>query len=51
MASIDPASALVDRGYARSGERSLPDPADPEAPYNYRAHQDDTTAIVIKIDW
>ena len=51
LASIDPAAALVDRGDARSGERSLPDPNDLSAPYNYRAHQDDTTAVVVKMDW
>ncbi len=51
LASIDPASALVDRGDARSGEPSLPDPNDLSAPYNYRAHQDDTTAVVVKLDW
>jgi serine/threonine protein phosphatase PrpC len=51
MASLDPAAALVDRGDARSGERSLPDPADLSAPYNYRAHQDDTTALVVRVEW
>jgi serine/threonine protein phosphatase PrpC len=51
MLSVDPAAALVDRGDARSAERSLPDPADLSAPYNYRAHQDDTTAVVVKVDW
>jgi len=48
---IDPAAALVDRADARSTERALPDAADLTQPYNYRAHQDDITAIVIKIDW
>ncbi|HET7079879.1 MAG TPA: protein phosphatase 2C domain-containing protein [Chloroflexia bacterium] len=48
---IDPAAALVDRADARSAERALPDAADLNQPYNYRAHQDDITAIVIKIDW
>lgn len=51
MASVDPAAALVDRGDARSGERTLPDMADEFAPFNYRAHQDDTTAVVLKVDW
>lgn len=51
LKSIDPAAALVDRGDARSGERSLPDSNDLSAPYNYRAHQDDATAVVVKIDW
>jgi serine/threonine protein phosphatase PrpC len=51
LESIDPAAALVDRGYERSGQRSLPDPADLSAPYNYRAHQDDATAIVVRADW
>jgi protein phosphatase len=51
MSAIDPAATLVDRGYARSGERTLPDPADLSAPYNYRAHQDDVTALVIKVEW
>jgi serine/threonine protein phosphatase PrpC len=51
MSSIDPAATLVDRGDARSGERNLPDPNDLSAPYNYRAHQDDTTALVIKVEW
>jgi serine/threonine protein phosphatase PrpC len=51
MESIDPAAALVDRGYERSGQRSLPDPTDLSAPYNYRAHQDDATAIVVRVDW
>jgi serine/threonine protein phosphatase PrpC len=51
MSAIDPAATLVDRGDARSGERSLPDPNDLSAPYNYRAHQDDTTALVIKVEW
>jgi len=51
LALIDPAAALVDRADARSGERPLPDPADLTRAYNYRAHQDDATAIVIKIEW
>jgi protein phosphatase len=51
MSSIDPAATLVDRADERSGERALPDPNDLTAPYNYRAHQDDTTALVIKIQW
>lgn len=51
MASIDPADALVDRGDARSQQRTLPDPTDLSAPYNYRAHQDDTTAVVIRVEW
>ena len=51
MQAIDPAATLVDRSNARSADRALPDPNDPSAPYNYRAHQDDTTALVIKVDW
>ena len=51
MSSIDPAATLVDRGDARSIERALPDPNDLTAPYNYRAHQDDTTAVVVKVEW
>jgi hypothetical protein len=51
LSSIDPAAALVDRGDARSGERTLPDPNDLSEPYNYRAHQDDTTAVVVQLDW
>jgi serine/threonine protein phosphatase PrpC len=49
MGSIDPAAALVDRSNARAADRALPDPSDPSAPYNYRAHQDDTTALVIRV--
>ncbi len=48
---IDPAAALVDRSDARSAERTLPDPSDLSKPYNYRAHQDDITAIVVKVEW
>jgi serine/threonine-protein phosphatase Stp1 len=51
MSSIDPASTLVDRGDARSTERALPDPEDLSIPYNCRAHQDDTTAVVVRVDW
>jgi serine/threonine protein phosphatase PrpC len=51
LKSIDPAAALVDRGDARSGESSLPDTNDLSAPYNYRAHQDDATAVVVQIHW
>lgn len=51
MQSIDPTATLVDRSNARSADRALPDPNDPTAPYNYRAHQDDATALVIKVDW
>lgn len=51
MASADPAAAMVDRGDARSDERTLPDPNDLSIPYNYRAHQDDTTAIVLRMEW
>ncbi len=51
LAAVDPAAALVDRGYARSGEHSLPNPENLSAPYNYRAHQDDTTAVVAQINW
>jgi serine/threonine protein phosphatase PrpC len=49
MQSIDPAATLVDRSNARSSDRALPDPSDPSAPYNYRAHQDDTTALVVRV--
>lgn len=49
--SIDPAAALVDRGDARSAERPLPDAADLSAAYNYRAHQDDATAVVVQVEW
>ncbi|HST04936.1 MAG TPA: protein phosphatase 2C domain-containing protein [Chloroflexia bacterium] len=49
MQSIDPAATLVDRSNARSSDRALPDPNDPSAPYNYRAHQDDTTALVVRV--
>ncbi len=51
MNSIDPAATLVDRSDERSAERSLPDPADISATYNYRAHEDDITALVVKIQW
>ncbi len=51
MQSPDPAAALTDRGDARSTLRSLPDPNDPAAPYNYRAHQDDITALALRVDW
>jgi serine/threonine protein phosphatase PrpC len=51
MASADPAAALADRADARSTQRSLPDPTDLSAPYNYRAHQDDTTAMVLRVEW
>lgn len=51
MGTIDPAATLVDRADARSTERFLPDPGDASAPYNYRAHQDDATALVIKVEW
>lgn len=51
MNSIDPAATLVDRADQRSGERALPDPSDLSVPYNYRAHQDDTTALIVKIEW
>lgn len=51
LKSVDPAAALVDRGYARSEERSLPDPENLSAHYNYRAHQDDTTAVVVRLEW
>lgn len=51
MEAIDPAATLVDRGDARSGERTLPDPGDLSVPYNYRAHQDDATAVVVKVEW
>jgi len=49
--AVDPAASLVDRGDARSGERQLPDPDNLSAPYNYRAHQDDATAVVVKVEW
>jgi protein phosphatase len=51
LALLDPAAALVDRADERSGARTLPDPADLSRPYNYRAHQDDITAIVLRVDW
>jgi serine/threonine protein phosphatase PrpC len=51
MASADPATALTERADARSAERTLPDPNDLSAPYNYRAHQDDTTAVVLRVEW
>lgn len=51
MSSVDPAATLVDRADARSAGRTLPDPSDLGAPYNYRAHQDDITAVVVKIEW
>lgn len=51
LRSVDPAAALVDKGDSRSGERSLPDPNDLSAAYNYRAHKDDTTAVVVKVIW
>lgn len=51
LALLDPAAALVDRADDRSGARTLPDPADLSRPYNYRAHQDDITAIVLRVDW
>ncbi|MEO8285920.1 MAG: protein phosphatase 2C domain-containing protein [Chloroflexota bacterium] len=51
MASADPAAALVDRGDARSAERTLPDPSNLSTPYNYRAHQDDSTAVVVRVEW
>jgi PPM family protein phosphatase len=51
MASADPAIALVERSDARSAERALPDANDLSAPYNYRAHQDDTTALVLRVEW
>lgn len=50
MQSIDPAATLVDRADARSGERSLPDPTDLTQEYNYRAHQDDSTAVVLRVE-
>ena len=51
LALLDPAAALVDRANERSGGRTLPDPNDLSQPYNYRAHQDDITAIVVRVDW
>ena len=51
LALIDPAAALVDRADARSAERTLPDPSDLSRPYNYRAHQDDISAVVVKVEW
>lgn len=44
----DPAAALVTTADRRSTESPLPHPGDPTAPYNYRAHPDDATAIVVK---
>jgi protein phosphatase len=51
LALLDPAAALVDRADERAGERTLPDPTDLSRPYNYRAHQDDITAVVVRVDW
>jgi protein phosphatase len=51
LALLDPAAALVDRADERSGGRTLPDPTDLSQPYNYRAHQDDITAVVVRVDW
>ncbi|MDQ3703707.1 MAG: SpoIIE family protein phosphatase [Chloroflexota bacterium] len=51
LTAVDPAAALVDKADARSGERTLPDPNDLSAPYNYRAHVDDTSALVILVEW
>jgi serine/threonine protein phosphatase PrpC len=51
MASADPATTLAERSDARSTERTLPDANDLSAPYNYRAHQDDTTALVLRVEW
>jgi protein phosphatase len=51
LALLDPAAALVDRADERSGGRTLPDPTDLSRPYNYRAHQDDITAVVVRVDW
>ena len=49
--AVDPAAALADKSDARSALPNLPDPADPSVPYNYRAHQDDITAVVVKVEW
>ncbi len=51
LTALDPAAALVDKADARSGERTLPDPNDLSTPYNYRAHVDDTSALVILVEW
>lgn len=51
LTALDPAAALVDKADARSGERTLPDPQDLSAPYNYRAHVDDTSALVLFVEW
>jgi serine/threonine protein phosphatase PrpC len=51
LTAIDPAATLVDRADARSAGRALPNADDPSEPYNYRAHQDDITALVVKISW
>ncbi|MDQ3930484.1 MAG: protein phosphatase 2C domain-containing protein [Chloroflexota bacterium] len=51
LVSIDPAASLVDRADSRSGERPLPDPGDLSALCNYRAHQDDATAVVVQVGW
>jgi len=50
LMSVDPAAALVDRGDARSAVPSLPNPDDLSAPYNYRSHQDDATAVVVRAE-
>ncbi len=51
LSLLDPAAGLVDRADERSGGRTLPNPQDLSQPYNYRAHQDDITAIVVRVDW
>ncbi len=51
LGAMDPAATLVDRAVARSAERSLPDATDLSRPYNYRAHQDDATAVVVRVEW
>jgi serine/threonine protein phosphatase PrpC len=51
LTALDPAAALVDKADERTAERSLPDPKDLSAPYNYRSHVDDTTALVILVEW
>jgi serine/threonine protein phosphatase PrpC len=45
----DPATTLVQAADARSGESALPHPEDLGAPFNYRAHPDDASAMLIRL--
>lgn len=49
LRAVDPATALVQAADARSGESPLPNPEDPGAPFNYRAHPDDASAMLIRL--